>query len=81
MSKEYVETSIRPEAGRKGARETKDDVVTEMGEKPALPNSRLGLGDLRHSLQVHKESLHREQDRSKGSDVRAPSGVSMAPES
>ena len=81
IPREHVGISKPSGAGQRVTPRTREGVTTAKGEEPVLPNSRLGLGDLRHSLLARKENLHRGQDKSKGASVRAPSGVSVAPES
>ena len=61
--------------------EKEEDVVATREEGPAPSTSRLGLGDLRHSLQVHRESQHHGQSKKERTGMEVPSGVSVAPKS
>ena len=44
-------------ASQGGAQVVQEDIAAKKGEEPAPPGSRLVLGDLRHSLQLHRDSL------------------------
>ena len=78
---EHTDVSLQSEAGHKVVPKKQEDAAATRGEGPAPPTSRLGLGDLRHSLQVRRESQHHGQSKKEPAGMEVPSGVSVAPKS
>ena len=79
IPREHVDTSVQSGASQRVAQGTREGAIAAKGEELVLPNSCLGLGDLRHSFQARRESLHRGQVKNNGANIGAPSGISMAP--